>query len=68
MSWKPESLHALEASMTAARRGLSPWQAVELFTSELGRAMSFPLEASNKLKRQGGGMAAWQSDRLIVEE
>ena len=25
-------------------------------------------EASNKPKRQGGGMAAWQSDQLIVEE
>jgi len=54
--------------MYAACRGLSPWQVIELFTSELGRAMLFPLEASNKLKRQGGGMAAWQSDRLIVEE
>jgi len=54
--------------MTAARRGLSPWQAVELFTLELGRAMSFPLKASNKLERRGGGMAAWQSDQLIVEE
>jgi hypothetical protein len=30
--------------------------------------MPFPREASNKLERQGGGMAAWQSDRLIVEE
>jgi hypothetical protein len=29
--------------------------------------MSFSNEASNKLKKQGGGMAAWQSDRLIVE-
>ena len=37
------------------------------FTTELGRAMSFSNEASNKLKKQGGGMAAWQSDWLIVE-
>jgi hypothetical protein len=33
----------------------------------LGIAMPFSNEASNKLKRQGGGMAVWQSDRLIVE-
>ncbi len=67
MSWKPVSLHALKASMSAACRGLSPWQVIELFTSELGRAMSLPVETSNKLKRQDGGMAAWQSDQLIVE-
>jgi hypothetical protein len=30
--------------------------------------MSFSKEAFTKLKRQGGGMAAWQSDRFIVEE
>jgi hypothetical protein len=30
--------------------------------------MSFSKEASTKLKRQGGGMVAWQSDRFIVEE
>jgi hypothetical protein len=30
--------------------------------------MPFLREASNKLKRQGGGMAAWQSDRLIIGE
>jgi len=44
----------------AACRGLSPWQAIELSTSELGRAMPFPKEASNKLKRRRrryGGMA-----------
>jgi hypothetical protein len=29
--------------------------------------MSFSNEALNKPKRQGGGMTAWQSDRLIVE-
>ena len=27
-----------------------------------------PKEAPDKLKRQGGGMAAWHSDQLIVEE
>ena len=48
-------------------RGLSPWQVIQRFASELGRAMSLPTEASNKLKRQGGGMAAWQSDQPIVE-
>jgi hypothetical protein len=30
--------------------------------------MSFSKEAFTKLKRQGGGMAVWQSDRFIVEE
>ncbi len=48
-------------------RGLSPWQVIQRFASELGRAVSLPTEASNKLKRQGGSMAAWQSDQLIVE-
>jgi hypothetical protein len=68
MVWKPVSLHALKASMSAACRGLSPWQVIELFTSELGRAMLLPTKASNKLERQGGSMAAWQSDQFIVEE
>jgi hypothetical protein len=36
--------------------------------TELGRAMLFSNEASNKLKKQGGGVAVWQSDRLILEE
>jgi hypothetical protein len=35
--------------------------------TELGRAMPFSNGASNKLKKQGGGMAVWQSDRLVVE-
>ena len=60
-------LFALKVSRAAACRGLSPWQVNQRFTSELGRAVSLPTEASNKLKKQGGGMAAWQSDRLIVE-
>ncbi len=30
--------------------------------------MPFSNEASNKLKKQGGGMAVWQSDRLVLEE
>jgi len=34
---------------------------------ELGRAMLFSNEASNKLKKRGGGMAAWQSDWFVVE-
>ena len=70
-----QGLHDLEASIAACVygecvatcRGLSPWQVIQRIASELGRAMPFPMEASNKLKRQGGGMAAWQSDQLIVE-
>jgi hypothetical protein len=53
----------------AAYRGLSPWQVIQRIASELGRAMLFPMEASNipmeasnKLKRQGGSMTTWQSD------
>ena len=68
--------HDLEASnavrvrgeCAATCRGPKPWQAIQRITSELGRAMPFPAEASNKLKRQGGCMTAWQSDQLIVEE
>ena len=67
MTWKPVLLHTFKASMSATCRGLSPWQVIERFTSELGRAMPLPTKASNKLKRQGGSMAAWQSDQLIVE-
>jgi len=52
-------LHALRVSMSAACRGLSPWQVIQLFTSELGRTISFLTEASNKLKRRGGSMAIW---------
>ena len=71
-----QGFHFLEASITACEkgeyavtcRGLSPWQVIGRITSELGRAMPFPKEAPNKLKRQGGGMAVWQSDQLIVEE
>ena len=71
-----QGLHGLEASIAAcangecvaACRGLSPWQVIQRIVSELGRAMPFPTEVSNKLKRQGGGMAAWQSDQPILEE
>jgi hypothetical protein len=35
--------------------------------TELGSAMPFSNEASNKLKKQGGGMAVWQSDRFVLE-
>jgi hypothetical protein len=70
-----QGFHVLEASIVAraigeriaACRGLSPWQVIQRIASELGRVMSFLLEASNKLKRQGGGMATWQSDQPIVE-
>ena len=57
--WKPVLLHALVVSVLAACRGLSPWQVIQLFTSELGRTISLPMEASNKLKRPGGSMAVW---------
>lgn len=51
----------------APGRGLSPWQVNQRFASELGRAVPLPTEASNKPKRQGGRMAVWQSDQLILE-
>jgi len=41
-------------------RGLSPWQVIQRFASELGRAVPFPREASNeaeKARRRYGGMA-----------
>ena len=66
--WKPVVLHAIRASVSAMCRGRSPWRVIRRFTAELERAMSFSKEAFTKLKRQGGGMAAWQSDRFIVEE
>lgn len=48
-------------------RGRSPWQVIQRSALELGRAVPLPEEASNKLKRRGGGMAARQSDQPIVE-
>ena len=53
---------------TATCRGSNPWQVIQRITSELGRAIPFPIEASNKLKKQGGCTAVRQSDQLIVEE
>ena len=41
-------------------RGLSPWQVIQRFTAELGRAMPFPTEASNEaeeVRRRYDGMA-----------
>jgi len=41
-------------------RGLSPWQVNQRFVSELGRAVSFPAEASNEAEEartRYGGMA-----------
>lgn len=32
-------------------RGLSPWQVIQRFAWELGRALPFPKEASNKLTK-----------------
>ncbi len=66
--WKPVALHTITASVSATCRGRSPWRVIRRFTAELERAMSFSKEAFIKLKRQGEGMAAWQSDRFIVEE
>jgi hypothetical protein len=67
VAWKPGVLHAIMASVTATCRGLRPWRVIRGFTAELGRAMSFRMEASNKLKRQGGSRTIWQSDQVIVE-
>ena len=44
----------------ASCRGQSPWQVIQRFASELGRAMSLPSEASNEaeeVRRRYGGMA-----------
>ena len=41
-------------------RGLSPWQVIQRFALELGRAVSFPTEAFNEaeeVRRRYGGMA-----------
>jgi len=62
-----DSFHLLEDCMICIvmvryrvlLRGLSPWQDTAWRHQELGRTMSFPIEASNKLKRQGGGMVTW---------
>ena len=70
-----QGAHGLEASNAARAKGecaatyrdSKPWQAIQRITSELGRAMPFPTEASDKPKRQEGCKAVWQSDQLIVE-
>ncbi len=67
-TWKPVALHAITASVSATCRGRSLWRVIRRFTAELGIAMLFSKEAFTKLKRQGGDMAAWQSDRFIVME
>ena len=62
-----DSVHLLEDSRIyrdtvsdkSLFRGLSPWYNIARKLRELGRTMSFPAEASNKLKRQGRGMAIW---------
>ena len=44
----------------AACRGLSPWQVIQRFASELGRAMSFPkgsFQQAEEARRKYGGMA-----------
>jgi len=57
--WKPVTLHAITASVSATCRGRRPWRVIRGFTTELGRTISFPKEASNEPKRQRrkyGGM------------
>lgn len=58
-AWKPVALHATMASVSATCRGRRPWRVIRGFTTELGRTISFPEEASNEPKRQRrkyGGM------------
>ena len=52
VAWKPVALHAIMASVPATCRGLRPWRVIRGFTTELGKAISFPKEASNEPKRQ----------------
>jgi hypothetical protein len=51
-AWKPVALHAIMASVSATCRGRRPWRGIRGFTTELGKAISFPEEASNEPKRQ----------------
>jgi hypothetical protein len=51
-TWKPVALHATMASVSATCRGRRPWRVIQGFTTELGKAISFPKEASNEPKRQ----------------
>jgi len=48
-----------KVSIWSTCRGLSPQRANELFIVELGRTISFLIEAVNKLKRRGDSMAIW---------
>ena len=60
VAWKPAMLRALKASTSASCRGLSPWQATELFASELGRAMSLLMRfmlSAEEASSVDGGMA-----------
>ena len=70
-----QGFHFLEASSVlrakgernATCRGLSPWQVIQRTTLELGRSLLLPKEATNKLKKRGGGMVIGKSDQPIVE-
>ncbi len=58
--WKPTMLRALEASTSASSRGRRPWQAIELFASELGRAASLPIKCIQQAEEASfvhGGVA-----------
>ena len=49
-----------QGECAAPCRGLSPWQVIQRFASELGRAVPFPKEASNEaeeVRRRYDGMA-----------
>jgi hypothetical protein len=67
VSWPGSQQRAMRQGEHATTcRGLSPWQVIQRFASELGRAMPLLREASNKLTK--GKADVWQSDQLIVEE
>ena len=49
-----------QGECAAPCRGLSPWQVIQRFASELGRAVPLPQEASNEaeeVRRRYDGMA-----------
>jgi hypothetical protein len=70
-----QGFHVLEASsVTCVRASAARRAGVEVhgrssngLDRNLGEPCRSPEEASNKPKRRGGGMAAWQSDQPIVE-
>ena len=61
VSWSGSQQHAVRKGECGTPcRGLSPWQVIQRFASELGRAVPFPKEASNEaeeVRRRYDGMA-----------